>query len=499
MNLEELCTLMAAGESERLEFKRSTGEDKEAAKVVCSMLNGNGGFVVFGITNAGEIAGQEISAQTMERLVGELRRIEPPAYPDIETIPLEQGTCVIALRVTGGGGPYTYDGRPYHRHGPTTSLMPRAEYERRLLERLHGIRRWENEPVAAGIDIVDLDADEIRRTVDNAVLQGRLDPPRSRDIASILRGLGLVIDDQLLNAAIVLYGSSRRLQAYYPQCSIRMARFRGGDRLAEFTDNRQYWGHAFDLLRRAEAFLLDHVPVAGRVRSGRLEREDRPLYPPRATREALANALCHRDYAIPGGAVALAMYDDHLEIANPGALHFGLTPEKLFQPHESRPWNPIIAQVLYRAGIIERWGAGTLNILQWCREWDRPAPWYEERAGSVVIAFSSPKTSAAPSREMAANEGRLGGRTTPQVLPQVSPQVALQVLAFCEQPRRSVEIQRRLNLNDRKNFQNNYLTPLLDAGYLARTIPAHPRSSRQRYVTTEDGRQWLANLEENDR
>ena len=119
---------------------------------------------------------------------------------------------------------------------------------------------------------------------------------------------------------------------------------------------------------------MDHVPIAGRVVSGKMIREDQPWYPPRATREALANALCHRDYTFPGGAVAVAMYDDHLEITNPGDLHFGITPEKLTKPHESKPWNPIIANVFYRAGIIERWGTGTLNIIDWCEENDNPPP-----------------------------------------------------------------------------------------------------------------------------
>jgi len=58
---------------------------------------------------------------------------------------------------------------------------------------------------------------------------------------------------------------------------------------------------------------------------GKMVREDQPWYPPRATREAIANAICHRDYTIPGSAVAVAMYDDHLEITNPGTFHFGIT------------------------------------------------------------------------------------------------------------------------------------------------------------------------------
>jgi ATP-dependent DNA helicase RecG len=151
-------------------------------------------------------------------------------------------------------------------------------------------------------------------------------------------------------------------------------------------DNREYWGHAFSLLRHGEQFLMDHVPIPGRVVPGKMVREDYPLYPPLATREAIANAICHRDYTQPA-AMALAMYDDHLEVINPGLLNFGMTPEKLIQPHESKPWNPIIANVFYRAGIIEEWGMGTMNILDWCKANGNPKPKWEIRTQSVVMTF----------------------------------------------------------------------------------------------------------------
>ena len=148
MNLRELKELISDGESERLEFKRTTGQRTEAAKSVCAMLNGLGGFVLFGVTDKGEILGQQVGAKTLEDIATELRRIEPPAFPDIETIILKKGTAVILLTVPGGGGPYAFDGRAYLRNGPTTIVMLRDEYERRLVERLHATRRWENEPVA---------------------------------------------------------------------------------------------------------------------------------------------------------------------------------------------------------------------------------------------------------------------------------------------------------------------------------------------------------------
>ena len=126
----------------------------------------------------------------------------------------------------------------------------------------------------------------------------------------------------------------------------------------EFSDNRQFYGNAFTLLEKAEAFLRDTLPIAARFERDRFDRIDLPLYPPPATREAIANALCRRDYSIGGGAVGVAVYDDRLEVTSAGRLHFGLTPEKLFEPHESLPWDPMIAHTFYRPRGHRRMGPG---------------------------------------------------------------------------------------------------------------------------------------------
>jgi predicted HTH transcriptional regulator len=84
-------------------------------------------------------------------------------------------------------------------------------------------------------------------------------------------------------------------------------------------------------MRKAERFLIESLPVAGRIIPGKMEREDTPLLPVEALREALANAFVHRDYAIGGGSVSVALYDDRLEIISIGDLHFGLTPEALLR------------------------------------------------------------------------------------------------------------------------------------------------------------------------
>ncbi len=290
MLLEELQKLVAAGESENLEFKKTTGQRTEAAKTVCALLNGLGGFLLFGVSDRGEITGQQVTAKTLEDISLELRRIEPPAFPEIETLSIGNDKAVVVIRVSGKMGTYCYDGRPYIRHGQTTQIMPRGEYEKRVLVKFHAHRRWENELAPDWVTIQDLDEDEIQATLQNAISLGRMKKPTHTDSESILRGLGLFDDGHLINAAVALYGKSERLFASYPQLSIRLARFRGTDRLGGFMDNRNYWGNGFDLSRRGESFLLDHVPISGRVVPGKMIREDYPLYPPLATREARVKA-----------------------------------------------------------------------------------------------------------------------------------------------------------------------------------------------------------------
>ena len=263
--------------------------------------------------------------------------------------------------------------------------MTADEYNRMLFERMHSEQRWENQP-ATGWSVEDLDVGEIRRTVAEAVRRGRLEEPLSREPTELLRGLGLLRDGVLFRAAAVLFGNADRLEFEMPQCLLRVARFRGVDKM-EFLDNRQFNGNAFALLAHAERFLRDTLPISGRFEQDRFERIDEPLYPPLATREALANALCHRDYSIGGGSIGVAVYDDRLEVTSAGSLHFGLTPEELFAPHESRPWNPLIARTFYRRGVIEKWGSGTLKMAELTSSAGLPIPEIEDASGCVTVRF----------------------------------------------------------------------------------------------------------------
>lgn len=193
-----------------------------------------------------------------------------------------------------------------------------------------------------------------------------------------------------------------------------------------------------------------------------------------------------------GGAVEVAMYDDRLEIANPGAIPFDLTPEKLGEPHASRPWNPLIAAVLYRAGIIERWGTGTLNIIDWCRENDAPDPVWAERAGSVVLTFLPARWFALPGKERDRAEPR-----SPESQPE---SLAMRVMALLATGEFSKsDLSRRLGQKTVSGPLNAVIRDLLSHNHIERTIPNRPQSRLQRYRLTDQGRAWLRTHQPSDR
>ena len=325
MEMVNLTGVVSGGESEALEFKKSTAQLKPAGETLCAFLNADGGRVVVGVTPQGKVIGQHVSDSTRQDIAAMLYKFEPPPFIEVEYVPLlDSDRKVIVLRAASArdARPFTFDGRPYHRVETTTSVMPQEMYERLLLERTRNRHRWELETTST-VTVDDLDQEQILRTARIGVNAGRLPESAGTDPTDILKRLGL-LDKQgtLLNAAVVLYET--QFFPEYPQCQLRMAVFKGTDK-TEFIDNRQINGNGFELLVESMSFLRRHLPVAGRVQPGLFERIEEPLFPPVALKEALVNALCHRDYSRPGGSVSLAIYDDRLEIWNDGTLPADLT------------------------------------------------------------------------------------------------------------------------------------------------------------------------------
>ena len=251
--LRDLEELIAAGESETLELKRSTGQLNPAGQALCAFLNSQGGKVVIGAIDDGKVVGQIVSDKTRREIATMLGRFEPPAPVDVEHIDLPGGSkqvIVLEARPPGDGCPFTFDGRAYQRVQSTTSVMPQDRYEKMLLERAHARRRWENQP-AVDVNIEDLDHEEILRTREAAIQQRRISASTSTDAGDILDRLGLRRDGVITQAAQILYGT--RFLPDYPQGMLKMGRFRGTKITGDILDNRQEHLHAHGVARSHSA------------------------------------------------------------------------------------------------------------------------------------------------------------------------------------------------------------------------------------------------------
>lgn len=393
-NSRQLSALLKKGEGVTLEFKRSTGEIKEGMQTLCAFLNTSGGTVLFGVRPDGAAEGQKVSDQTLRDIAQAADRFEPPAHLSMGRVKVKGGREVVAVAVEGGSDtrPFTYEGRAYERVGSTTRKMPQSKYEKLLLDRAHVRRRWENQ-TAVDVKLSDLDREEILRAREAAIQQRRISAGTSRHIGDILDRMGLRRDGVITQAAQVLFGT--KFLPDYPQCMLKMGRFRGTTVLGDILDNRQEHLNAFVAVREGMAFLDRTLPLAARFPEGKINREDRLPVPPNALREILLNAVMHRDYSDPSGFVAIAVFDDRIEIRSAGTLPFGITVEMLSGPHLSKPRNPLIAEAFHRTGSVEIWGRGTNRVIDECKAYGIEPPSFEERQGWVVVTFRAPISPAA--------------------------------------------------------------------------------------------------------
>lgn len=390
MTLDEVKKLLQQGESQEIELKKSLKQLKPAIETLCAFLNTKGGVVVIGANQYGKVVGQKVTDNTQQEIANEIAKIEPfPDTVNIEYLALndqENYKLVVISTVQGGSAPYTYDGRSFYRNQTSTMRMPQSRYSQLLLERgALSHNSWEMQCVKnATID--DLDSDEIKRTVKIAVNVNRMDAEAlSEPVEDILMRLELMHGSKLTNAAMVLFAKS--VIPNFSQCLIKMARFRGVTETGGFIDNQMVHGNAFQIMKSANEFLMKHLPVASFFDESKLERIDKPLLPVLAIREALSNAICHKDYSIHNAAITLAIFDDRMEIWNNGLLPSLLTIDDLRKKHKSYPRNKKMAQVFYLRRYVETWGTGTTKMIELCRNNNVPEPIFEEYSGGLSVTF----------------------------------------------------------------------------------------------------------------
>lgn len=387
--LDELQILLAQGEGETVEFKETTGQRVDACETLCAFLNKDGGTVVFGVTRKGRLTGQLIADTTKRDLFEAFQKFEPAADIEVSYVPIDDTHTAIVCHVDGGNRkPYIYDGKPYKRVQSSTTAMSQEEYERMLLARGGFRSEWEDQPNPE-LSFDDLDLDVVRDTARKAVRCGRLDESvDTENAASLLDHFKLRKNGTLLNGAAVLFGKADRID--YPQLEIKMGWFKGTDQRV-FLDNSHVQGNVFKMMDAAMAFCFKHLNLAAWT-SGKIERDEELEIPADALREALVNAFAHRSYENRSQTIYLAIYDDRVEIKNPGKFPSDFNLARLYSPpiQHSEPRNEKIARVLYLRKSIETWGRGLTRIANECARVGLPVPEVKEEYGCITTVFKRP-------------------------------------------------------------------------------------------------------------
>ena len=412
MTLDELKKLIADDEGETVEVKETTGQRRDACETLCAFLNKDGGTVVFGVTKKGKLTGQLMADTTKRDLFEVFQKFEPAADIEVSYVPVDETHTAIVCHVDGGNRkPYIYDGKPYKRVQSSTTVMSQEEYERMLLARGGFRSEWEDQPNPE-LSLDDLDLDVIRDTARKAVRVGRLDESvDTENAASLLDHFKLRKNGALLNGAAVLFGKAERID--YPQLEIKMGWFKGTDQRV-FLDNSHVQGNVFKLMDAAMAFCFKHLNLAAWT-SGKIERDEELEIPADALREALVNAFAHRSYENRSQTIYLAIYDDRVEIKNPGKFPSDFNLARLYSPpiQHSEPRNEKIARVLYLRKSIETWGRGLTRIANECARVGLPVPEVKEEYGCVTTVFRRPDWTGAntPDQRTGTGTARTGTGT----------------------------------------------------------------------------------------
>jgi predicted HTH transcriptional regulator len=312
----------------------------------------------------------------------------------------------------------------------------------------------------------DIDEEKVKTFLAAANIKRQYPLDVDTPFEEVLTRLNLLRNNRLTNAAILLFG--KKPQNFFITSEVKCMHFHGTEVVKPIPSYQIYKGDVFQMIEQAVDFVLSKIDLRIGLRETSIYAPAQYELPMFAVKEAIVNAVCHRDYT-SNGSVQVMLFKDRLEIWNPGHLPFGLTVEDLYSVHSSLPTNPLIAEPMYLNGTIEKAGTGTNDIIKLCKEWGLREPEYRQQALFRVVL----------------HRNNVVEEETAQVTPQVTPQVR-NLLMVMEGYLSMAEIQNILKISDRKFFRLSYIKPALEQGYIAPEF-ANPNHPKQRYYLTEKG------------
>lgn len=376
---EELRQLIARGESTTIEFKESFGN--EAIQTIGAFANTLGGTVLIGVTDQGRAVGCTVSDETLQEWANRIgQNSEPRIIPDLYRVDID-GLVIVAIEVQQYPmRPVAIRGRYYRRVDRSNVVMTVGE-----IADLHLQARgtsWDLQP-AFGASFADLDEAAIREYVVRANKVGRRRVRDHETIEEILEKLSLAVNGAPTWAAVLLFGESP--QRLVSQASIHCGVFREGQQIV---DDMMIAGRLPDQVEDAMEFIRRNTRVRFEL-TGDATRSQTWEYPLIALREAVVNAICHREYTIPSH-VEVRIHEDRLEVWSPGRLPHGIRLQDLLHSHSSVLRNLGISTVLYDLALVERWGSGIQRMREACEEDRVPPPVFSEDQGFLVTFRTDP-------------------------------------------------------------------------------------------------------------
>jgi ATP-dependent DNA helicase RecG len=364
----------ATHESQNTEWKESWRD--EYIKWLCGFANAQGGTLFVGVNDKGRVVGIDNSRQLLEDIPNKVRDLLG-ILVDVHSR-TEGELTYLEIVVEAYPYPISYKGQYHYRSGSTKQELKGAALDKFLL-RKQG-KHWDGVPVP-GADVAALSTPALELFRQRARRSGRVDADVLLDASSILlENLHLVEGAYLKRAAILLFHPTP--ERFVTGAYLKIGRFATDDDL-RYQD--EVHGPLLDQIETGLDLLLTKYLSAGITYEG-THRTEEFLFPKDALREALLNALAHKDYS-SGSPVQISVYNDRVMFWNDGQLPDHWTVDTLIKKHPSRPFNPDLANTLFRAGYIESWGRGTLKMRADCRQHALPMPRYVFEAGGCTVEF----------------------------------------------------------------------------------------------------------------
>ena len=361
-------------ESETLELKESFNQ--RVVETAGAFANTAGGTILVGVDEGGTVRGAPVTEELMKDWAVRISNAsEPTLIPDVSTLDVDGRTVGVIQVRDHPMRPVAIRGRCYRRVGASNRQMTPTEISEL---HLHSQGMTWDMVTAPGSSIEELDLGKVRDYVERARRAGRRAFPDDEDPSVILEKTGLVKDGRPTWAAMIAFGERPPVQA-----KVRCGKIRGTHMIV---DAYEVSAPLLEQVDEVMAYMRRVLQLSFEF-TGQARRTEVWEYPLDAVREAVTNAVCHRDYT-SSAEVLIQIFDDELVISNPGSLPLGMTMEMLMDPnHRSVPRNRHIAMLFHDVELIERYGSGIERIHAECDRLQVPRPEFTEQEHGFQVVF----------------------------------------------------------------------------------------------------------------